>query len=245
MFSQAKLAAKKAKDLANLHQIALAVTMYVHDNDGVYPRLVSGEPSKGLKSTYLWSSSQVVGAYAKSVDILVSPADHFSPYLPEDGLGLGPLRPLQRSSYLPNAVTQFSDGRKAWGVKDPFGLMTIPSEFTNSVSSATAESSVTGVTEVVMLANGMLEYYGQAYGCPDKLNNEVDPCMKLPGVYADWLPTGIRLAQQDKGVEFWRMMYPSWRKFAGGSNFAMVDSHVKFMKPEEVDRPEKWLANTP
>ena len=83
------------------------------------------------------------------------------------------------------------------------------------------------------------------YGCGAYLNNEVDYCYIFPGVYGDWLPTGIRLATPTSPNAFWKAMYPSWRKFSGGANFTMADTSAKLLRPDNVDQAKRWLANAP
>ncbi len=245
VFAQAKLAAKKASDLSNVKQIGTATAIYLADFDDMYPRLVQGDFSNWPSSTYDWSSQLVIGPYTKNVDILKSPVDSFSTTNNAAFYGLPATRQPRALSYWPNAVSTFTSYGPMWGVNNPQGIFTIPSDFTDSTSGPTSSTSVGSPSDVIMLANGFVEYYDKAYGCGQYLNNEVDYCFVFPGMYGDWLTTGIRLATPTSPNPFWKAMYPSWRKFAGGANFTMSDTSAKLLRPEQVDNAKRWLINAP
>ncbi len=241
VFAQAKLAAKKTADLSNLKQYATGIVIYMNDADDTYPRLIQGDFTNWPVSTALWSSQLVAQPYIKNTDMIKSPVDSFPNIDNAAYYGLPASRPPKAMSYWPNAISDF--GYADWGVNNPTGLFTIPSTFTNSNSGATSATAVGSPTDVVMLANGFDEYYNYAYGCGEWLNNEIDYCYVFPGIYGDWIPTGIRLATPTSPNSFWKAMYNSWRKFNGGSNFVMADTSAKFHKPDEMDNPKHWLAN--
>ena len=246
VFAQAKLAAKKASDLSNIKQIGTATAIYLNDADDTYPRLVAGDFSNWPSSTYDWSSAVVIGPYTKNTDLLKCPTDSHTVGNGASFYGLPTSRAPKTVSYLPNAITNWSPGSTtAWGVLNPVGLFTMPENFTGLPSPATNATSIGSPADVIMLANGMVEYYDKAYNCGPYLNNEVDYCYVFPGVYGDWLPTGIRLANLTTSAAFWKAMYPSWRKFSGGANFAMADTHAKLLRPDNVDNAKSWLANAP
>ena len=246
VFAQAKLAAKKASDLSNMKQLGTATAIYLGDSDDVYPRLVAGDFTKWPSSTYDWSSNLVIGPYTKNTDLLKCPTDSHKAVKDATFYGLPAGRAPKTVSYLPNAVTNFYPGyTTAWGVLNPQGLFTIPDNFTGSASAATNATAVGAPADVIMLANGMVEYYDKAYGCGDYLNDEVDYCYVYPGVHSDWIATTIRLAKPDSAAAFTRALYPAWRKFSGGANFAMADTHAKLLRPDNVDNAKSWLANAP
>lgn len=249
VFAQAKLQAKKISDLSNMKQTSLGVLIYTNDTDDNYPRLVSGDFTNWPTSSYDWSSGLVTGPYIKNGPIFSCPTDSFGTIMTAAqwntnyGTNFPSTRPMYAMSYMPNAISSFSDGRTAWGIQNPQGLFTIPSNFTNSTSGSTTTTSVSSPSDVIMLANGFLDYYQNAYGCGTYLNNEIDYCYVFVGVYGDWLPTGIHYATQVDANSFWQAMYPSWRKFAGGANYAFSDGHAKFDNPADVDQAKRWLIN--
>ncbi|HTQ09727.1 MAG TPA: prepilin-type N-terminal cleavage/methylation domain-containing protein [Fimbriimonadaceae bacterium] len=242
VFAQAKLAAKKASDLSNMKQISTAIQIYLGDFDDSYMRLEQGDFSNWPTSMPDWSSAVVLGPYTKNVEILRCPVDSFGPTNNAAFYGLPANRPPEPISYLPNAITDFG-GWTAWGIANPKGIMTIPTEWTGIQSSSTTSTEVSSPADVILLANGNYEYYDKGYGCGVYLNNEVDYCVVFPGVYGDWLPTGIRLATPNSPNTFWAAMYNSWRKFNGGANYAFCDGHAKFMRPDQVDNAKSWLVN--
>ncbi len=243
VFAQAKLAAKKTSDLSNMKQIATGIAIYQNDSDDNFPRLIQGDFTNWPASTSLWSGAGVTQPYLKNFDIIKSPADSFKVTDNDALYGFPSTRKGRESSYLPNAISDFDDGgtsRTAWGVSHPQGLFTIPSDFTNSTSGAMSSTAVNSPSDVIMLANGDVEYYDKAYGCGAYLNNEVDYCYIFPGVYGDWIPGTIRLNLPDA---FSQALGKAWRKYSGGANFAMSDTSAKFLKPDAVDVPKRWLAN--
>lgn len=246
VFAQAKLAAKKTADLSNVKQMALGVAMYQNDVDDNFPLLISGDLSNWPASSALWSSQLVTQPYVKNTELLRSPTDSFGNLLDAKALGIPLSRPPKPLSYLANAISTFTQTPSQFGVLGARGLFVVTADWTNSTTSgATNGSSVNHVADVVMFANGNLEYYDKAYGCGAYANNEIDYCYVFPGVYGDWLPIGIDLATANSTNLFWRAMYNSWRKYSGGSNFALADTHAKFMRPEQVDNAKSWLVNAP
>ncbi len=246
VFAQAKLAAKKASDLSNVKQIGTAVAIYLNDYDDVYPRLIQVNYSNWPSTEAMWSSSVVIGPYTKNTDLLKSTVDSFTTDQNPVNYGLPASRIPKPLSYMPNAITTWW-GSTAWGVANPQGLFTLPQEYTSdpASSAATSATAVGSPSDVIMLANGYVEYYDKGYGCGQWLNNEIDWCYRIPGIYADWLPTGIRLATPASTNSFWRAMYTSWRKFNGGANFTMSDTSAKLLRPDQVDNAKRWLINAP
>ncbi|MHB8635929.1 MAG: prepilin-type N-terminal cleavage/methylation domain-containing protein [Fimbriimonadaceae bacterium] len=252
VFAQAKLQAKKASDLSNMKQETLAALMYANDVDDMYPRLVQGNYTDWPVSMRDWSSDLIIGPYTKNDQILSSPVDSFGNIMNVTawqgyGYDFPNSQQFHAVSYMPNAISNFVDGgvsRTAWGISNPQGLFTIPSDFfSDSTSPAISTTAVTSPADVIMLANGFKEYYADAYGCGTWLNNEIDYCFVGVGVYGDWLPIGIHYATNPDTNAFWQAMYNSWRKFNNGANYSFSDGHAKFDSPADVDQPKRWLSN--
>jgi prepilin-type N-terminal cleavage/methylation domain-containing protein len=72
VFAQAKQAAKKTAALSNTKQLALAVNMYLGDNDDTFPEAVSGGcTNQASQTNRIWSA--LIFPYTKSRDIFVDP----------------------------------------------------------------------------------------------------------------------------------------------------------------------------
>jgi len=245
VFAQAKMSAKKAADLSNMKQIGTGVVMYSNDYDDTYPVFINGSDWSNWPGAFpMWSSSVVTQPYIKNLDLLKCPIDSVS--IKHDYTyytGLTSSRQPKALSYMPNAISNTTGSDTAWGYANPKGIMTVPTDI-GSTTGATTTTEVYSPSDVIMLANGMVEYYDKGYGCGEWLNNEVVWCWGYwPAVYGDWIPTGIRLATPDSANSFWKAMYPSWRKFNGGANFVMSDTSAKLMRPDQVDTAKRWLVN--
>jgi prepilin-type N-terminal cleavage/methylation domain-containing protein len=72
VFAQAKQAAKKTQALSNTKQLALAVNMYLVDNEDMYPEAVSGGcTGQATQNNRIWSA--LIYPYVKSRDLFVDP----------------------------------------------------------------------------------------------------------------------------------------------------------------------------
>ncbi len=85
VFAQARQAAKKTADLSNVKQLSIGITLYLTDNDDVYPSAyfhrAFNPASGGTNSGYIhWSG--MVQPYVKNREIFVSPADPIRGHAP-------------------------------------------------------------------------------------------------------------------------------------------------------------------
>ena len=86
VFAQAKEAAKKASDLSNMKQIGTAMSIYLTDNDDVYPAAYyyNNDSSSALGYTH-WSG--MLMPYVKNLQIFVAPGDTVNGLAPTNFLG--------------------------------------------------------------------------------------------------------------------------------------------------------------
>src|SRR5689334_10704765 len=75
VFAKAKEAAKKTACLSNVKQNAVAVIMYVTDNDSTYPMIAYGTNGTGFipGSTVIYSVFDAIMPYTKNKDIFNCP----------------------------------------------------------------------------------------------------------------------------------------------------------------------------
>jgi prepilin-type N-terminal cleavage/methylation domain-containing protein len=80
VFACAKVAAKKTSDLSNTRQLGVAMQLYLHDNDDVYPVANHRVETSAGPTEVHWS--WMILPYVKSEQIFVSPADNDGGWAP-------------------------------------------------------------------------------------------------------------------------------------------------------------------
>ncbi|MFZ4506429.1 MAG: prepilin-type N-terminal cleavage/methylation domain-containing protein [Fimbriimonas sp.] len=242
VFAQAKLAAKKTSDLSNFKQTSLGITMYVADNDDVYPLSVFWDVNftAPYSSSYLWSSSQCVLPYIKNTDIFKSPVDSITSNFNAAYYGISASRTPKPTSFLANAITP---AYFMFGVNNPQGLMpaspSLPPVYGGSTTvTTTSATSAPEPSKIVLLANGNKELVGDTFGCGQWINNEIQWCYDAPaGITEQWIIDAIYFGVQGDPL------YPAWRKFSGGANFAFGDGSAKLLRPADVRDGSRWIIN--
>ncbi len=238
VFAQAKLAAKKASDLSNMKQMATGVAIYTNDVDDMYPLSYFYDPATmKFTDSYFWSSKLCVQAYVKNLDIYKSPVDTISANQPASFYGLSADRTPKPISYMVNAVTPAYD---MFGVNAPIGLMPAPASmppYSYTPISATSGTTAPEPSKIVLFTNGYKEFYGDYYGCAPWINDEIDYCYDPTGVTEQYVVDAITLASTTDKI------YPAWRKFSGGANFAFGDTSARLLKPAELRDPKRWIIN--
>jgi len=138
-----------------------------------------------------------------------------------------------------NAITDY--GAEQWGYSGVKGLMPVSRVLIKGRSGPTTFAECESPNEIVMLAGGYQAYVEKFYGTgPGTVNNETDFFINdFGGVYDQYIPRAIHLSLP--GDPF----YESWRTFKGGSNFAFAEGGTRFLSPEQVDEPRRWLVSVP
>jgi prepilin-type processing-associated H-X9-DG protein len=242
VFAQAKMAAKKTADLSNFKQAGLGIMMYTTDNDDVYPLSYFYDVSFATPyaNSYYWSSQNCVQAYIKNLDILKSPVDTINSTHNAAYYGIAANRTPKPLSFATNAI---SPAYAMFGVDKPQGLMpaapSMPPQYgaTTSVLT-TSQTQAPEPSRIVLLANGFKEIYGDYFGCGEWNNNEIHWCYDAPvGITEQYLVDTIHFAVPgDK-------LFPAWRKFTGGANFAFGDGSAKLLRTAELRDPKRWIIN--
>lgn len=236
VFAQAREKARQTSCLSNLKQLGLAVTMYVQDYDENYPKASFWNTNTAFSNFYLWSSQLCVQPYIKNTGIYKCPSDAFPAGHNAAFYGLPANRNPLPISYMANAITPFYP---MFGVDKPQGLMPVGPEYGSGYPGATTLAAVPAPADMVMLAEGRLEYYQGIYGCGEWLNNEIDWCYVTEDVTQQFIIDYFTLATPS---DPW---YRSWRRHSGGSNVAFADGHSKSLRPSDLRDPKRWLINPP
>jgi prepilin-type N-terminal cleavage/methylation domain-containing protein/prepilin-type processing-associated H-X9-DG protein len=242
VFAQAKLAAKKASDLSNFKQVGLGIMMYTTDYDDVYPLSYFWDVNfvAPYTDSYYWSSQGCVQPYIKNLDIYKSPVDSFNSTHNAAYYGIATSRTPKPTSFLVNAITP---AYPMFGVNAPQGLMPASPSMppTWGATTTVVTTSATQAPEpstIVLLANGNKEIYGDYFACAEWINNEISWCYSAPvGIVEQYLIDGIYFAVQGDPL------YPAWRKFSGGANFAFGDGSAKLLRPSQLRDPKRWIIN--
>ncbi|MGV3614046.1 MAG: prepilin-type N-terminal cleavage/methylation domain-containing protein [Fimbriimonas sp.] len=242
VFAQAKAAAKKTADLSNFKQVGLGITMYSADSDDVYPLSYYYDTSFSTPyaNSYYWSSQNCVQPYIKNTDMFKSPVDTIANTHDAAYYGIAANRIPKPSSFVTNAITP---AYEMFGVAAPQGLMPAPPSMPPQYGATTNVVTTSGTqapepSKIVLLANGNKEIYGDYFGCGEWINNEISWCYDAPvGITEQYLIDNIYFAVPgDK-------LYPAWRKFTGGANFAFGDGSAKLLRPAELRDPKRWIIN--
>ncbi len=162
VFAQAREKARQTSCLSNLKQAGLGIMMYVQDYDETFPKASFWDTSKPFSEYYLWTSQRCIQPYMKNVGIYRCPSDSFPTGHDAAYYGLAADRKPFAISYMANSITPFYP---MFGVDKPQGLLTYGPEYSGGTPSATALAAVPAAADIVLLAEGRLEYYQGIFGC--------------------------------------------------------------------------------
>jgi prepilin-type N-terminal cleavage/methylation domain-containing protein/prepilin-type processing-associated H-X9-DG protein len=233
VFAQAREKARQTSCLSNIKQQGLAVLMYVQDNDESFP-LHETVGSDGY--FYIWSSSYTMQPYLKNKQIIRCNSDSLRDPTPED-VGIYDGRKPVAMSYLVNSFTPGWSG-PLFGIDNPRGLITRGPEYAAGVyTGPTTLAAVSAPADVVMLVEGLKEYYGDVMGCEAWLNNENDYCSIGTGIEYLWQINHFVLSVPGD------THYRAWRKHTGSTNVLFSDGHVKANRPGDLRDPKRWAVN--
>lgn len=170
----------------------------------------------------------------KNVGIYRCPSDSFATGHDATYYGLAADRKPVAVSYMANSITPFYE---MFGVAAPQGLITYGTEYSGGVATATTMAAVPASAEIVLLAEGRLEYSQGIFGCGEWLNNELDWCYVGEDVSQQYIIDFFTLSVPG---DAW---YRGWRRHANGANYAMADGHAKMLRPADVRDGKRWIVN--
>jgi prepilin-type N-terminal cleavage/methylation domain-containing protein/prepilin-type processing-associated H-X9-DG protein len=234
VFAQAREKARQTSCLSNLKQLSLAVNMYVQDYDENYPKASFWNTSTSFPNFYFWTSQLCVQPYMKNVDVYRCPSDSFVAGHDSAYYGLAASRPPRPITYMANAITPFYP---MFGVNNPRGLMPAGPEYGNGFPGSTTLADIPSSTDIVLLAEGRLEYYDGIFGCGEWLNDEIDWCYVTEDITQQYIIDFFTLALPG---DPW---YKAWRKHTGSTNIAFADGHAKSLRPGDLRDPKRWIIN--
>jgi prepilin-type N-terminal cleavage/methylation domain-containing protein len=261
VFAQAKVAAKKASDLAQLKQLGLGVSIYLNDYDDTYPlaTLADGDMQWGnlsWSSNTRWSSQEVIQPYVKNLQIFKSTGDSatLSGITSESWLLAYPqMTPISRvgvNSYFGNAIVIGNNHDDDWAFNPaetpPSGQVGLfgPGPDGNeantgdyeAIGTATSASRVQFPSELIMLNDGATDqdaYWGSS--CANTSNTEMSYC--CDDWNAVWRPLEflVNYFQYDPA--------PSTvlHEYNGGANYVMTDTSAKYFKPSQLVEANLYL----
>lgn len=234
VFAQAREKARQTTCLSNMKQVGLAVLMYVQDYEESFPCHEFNNAATGYY--HLWSSASVLLPYQKNKDIFKCNSDSLTvPTAAAVGIYDG--RVPGTLSYMVNGFTPGNSG-PLFGMENPKGLFVRSPEYGPSNTTGVArQAEIRYPSEVIMLAEGLKEYYGDIYKCTEWINNENDYCNIGTGIEYMWQINSLVLAVP--GVDGYR----AWRKHTGTSNVLYADGHAKVIRPGDMRDPRRWAIN--
>lgn len=233
VFAQAREKARQTSCLSNLKQEGLAMLMYVQDNDETYPLHESVGPDGFF---YIWSSTYTLQPYQKNKQVLRCNSDSLTDPTPESVDIYDGRKPVAMS-YMVNGFTPDWSG-PLFGIEKPRGLITRSPEYMgNLYQGPTRLAAVSAPADVVLMVEGLKEYYGDIMGCGAWLNNENDYCSIGTGVEYLWEINFFVLSVPGDAH------YRAWRKHNGSTNVMFSDGHVKAMRPGDLRDPKRWATN--
>lgn len=235
VFAQAREKARQTTCLSNQKQIGLSVLMYVQDYDEAFPCHEFNNSQTGYY--HLWSSTAVLQPYLKNRDIFKCNADSLTaPTAAAVGITDG--RVPGTLSYMVNGFTPGNSG-PLFGMENPKGIFVRSPEYGPwNTTGVTTQSAIRYPAEVIMIAEGLKEYYDDIYGCGQWLNNENDYCNIGTSVEYQWQINTLVLATPDLSY------YRAWRKHTGTTNVLYADGHVKVIRPGDMRDPRRWAINS-
>lgn len=265
VFAQAKAAAKKASDLAQIKQIGTGVQIYLSDNDDTYPLVTVGTYGNTWDGHVRWSGNEVTMPYIKSGGIFRSPGDSatlggipswLNDYPQFSGANKGK---VYVNSYMANAVPVGDYGYDAWafapnetapgkqaGLFGPGPDYNVASyDGYMEVGTATRATQAQFPSELIMFTDGATDmdaYWEASSGCANTTNNQMNYCSD------DWDST-------------WRVLWFTvnyygstpiknvLREYTGSANYVMADSSARSLKPGQTVRnglyldQHRWLVS--
>ena len=243
VFAQAKLAAKKTADLSNMKQIGTALTMYLADNDDIYP-IANNQPYQVINSPfrYRWSSVYCLGPYVKSTGIYATPGDPQIQRL-DPTFGLDTVQRSQNArtnSYMVNCLqpinytgifapsVPLAMQRGVFAQGHFMDLISEPLQTTSANASALSNQ-----TDVILLAGGASELANALYSGSFNL---VAPNTEVQSGFTDmWDGSLIKdMANGTLGGVSNAGMKKVWKKFGEQNNFLFADTHAKTLSPNAL-----------
>ncbi|CAN5563270.1 hypothetical protein BH11ARM2_BH11ARM2_39710 [soil metagenome] len=252
VFAQAKAAAKKTSDLAQVKQLGTGMQIYLGDNDDTYPLSTIGAYGNDWNGHVRWSSNEVLQPYIKNGAIFKSPGDSSTVTLPSwmdsypqiSGANKGK---TYVNSYFGNAIPIGSGGQDNYAFdpaeKAPGGQAGLfgPGPSGNeaydygypALGTATNSSQVQFPSELIMLGDGSsdIDHYWDAYnnaGCGNTTNTQMEFCSS--DIVAPWKVLWFavnyyQVTPEPKTV---------WREYTGGANYVMADTSARSLKPSQL-----------
>jgi prepilin-type N-terminal cleavage/methylation domain-containing protein/prepilin-type processing-associated H-X9-DG protein len=217
VFARARENARRASCQSNMKQIALGIKQYSQDYDEKFPRAfnnISGVPNSGVPSTG-WAI--VIQPYLKSYQVLQCPSEATrgnATYTPDD------------SSYIPNTNSSanwyFTDYYLNFNIAPDLSCADgVPSNYLSGVSEARCVST----SNSILMGDASVGNHGGYDGMGYAWNVRV--CTDFGNGYNNGGNTAAARATVTGGT------YGQERHLEG-SNYAFVDGHVKWLKPEKV-----------
>ncbi|MDR3690051.1 MAG: prepilin-type N-terminal cleavage/methylation domain-containing protein [Fimbriimonas sp.] len=257
VFAQAKVAAKKTSDLAQLKQLGTGIQIYLGDNDDTYPLSTEGIYGNSWNGHVRWSSREVTQPYIKNLQIFKSTGDSAT----LTGMSaqswwlsypqLIPLSQVGVNSYFANAIAIGSKGDDDWAFnpseKAPGGQVGLfgPGPDGNvyyggdyaPIGTATGASMVQFPSELIMLNDGatdMDQYWAASSGCANTTNTQMNYCGD--DWNATWRPLWFL-------VNYWDStpITTVLREYNGGANYVMADTSAKYFKPGQLVEANLYL----
>jgi prepilin-type N-terminal cleavage/methylation domain-containing protein/prepilin-type processing-associated H-X9-DG protein len=220
VFAQAKFSAKKASDLSNLKQWAIAAHIYMTDNDDVVPLAGNESAHQDLTPPFAAQWWYSIRPYAKSTLLFKSPLDG-SGQTAVDGIEM---------SYLYND----------WLSKPNWGGPSLRGENPNDVGYSPVSTSVMNApAENILLASGKM------WGNNNTLKGQGKPFI---AENVGCLINGAEVTEADRPADWANQSTAPWTTtpwwaanfcFTGpnfaplasdGSNFAFSDGHAKYFR---------------
>lgn len=267
VFAQAKMAAKKASDLAQIKQIGTGIHIYLNDYDDTFPLA-----QVGIYATYAndwngqvrWSGNEVLQPYIKNGAIFKSPGDSSTlSALPSWIMSYPQMSGNNKNkvyvnSYFANALSLPTGGGDNWafdpGEASPpgqAGLFGVGPATVNSaenyysdaypkVGTATNATQVQFPSELIMLADGATDqdHYWDAYS-NSGCGNTTNTQMNF---CSDDLDESWRVLALLVNYYGWTPpMTTVMREYSGSANYAMADSSAKSFKPGQLVKNNLYL----
>jgi len=252
VFAQAREKARAITCESDMKQIGLAIIMYTQDSDEMFPPVAQNYMGQPL----LVSSNLVTGPYLKSSKVWECPDDLFA----NSDATLSTQYPnnAHNLSYIPNAITPYSDWGQdyeqipAFGVAKPHGIFGVYQEYPWGWPSAT-EAQLNYPSDLIMEVDNLQGWAGYFDG-QGAVNSEEDTWYKDNGAVAMCFISSVNQATWESTDSVYNPSYPDGKgmlKHTEGTNLLFADGHVKRWGPLQLldssgnINPENWLANAP
>lgn len=255
VFAQAKMAAKKTADLAQIKQVGTGVHLYLGDNDDTYPMSTIGDLGPGASGHVRWSSRFVVQPYIKSGAIFLSPGD------PSTLAGITPamksspqfvdFSKVYVNSYMANALNASSENPDDFaydplerkpdsqgalfgsgpGSDDNYAIQNIPQYI------PTGASRVEFPSELIMLSDGATDV-ATYLGVGNTANTE----MNVNDWDNDWFGVWMPLWFLGTYAYSPPPVTDQFRRYTGTANYAMADTSARSFRPGQLVKKGIYLV---